>query len=230
LSPTLLAAVGQAGVDGGRGCEALNAYGSAGRPPAAAGRCTAPDPGVHPGVPLPPRHCRCQPGHCYARPTPRNGPSTCSGTTAEGLAGAASRGRLPRCEPADRAQRARPGTAKGAGNGHTRRACGHGGHACGAWPVAAAARGQAVAHHVADLNSGEIHTGVLDAPPTSTSHVEGLSRLGSVGGTTIFNGPSFVLTTRIPYVASPEHGWRPISTTSILRSGCSGCRRTIRGT
>jgi hypothetical protein len=86
------------------------------------------------------------------------------------------------------------------------------------------------AHHVADLNSGEIHTGVLDAPPTSTSHVEGLSRLGSVGGTTIFNGPSFVLTTRIPYVASPEHGWRPISTTSILRSGCSGCRRTIRGT
>jgi hypothetical protein len=61
------------------------------------------------------------------------------------------------------------------------------------------------AHHVADLNSGELHTGVLDAPPTSTSRVEGLSRLGSVGGTTIFNGPSFVLTTRIPYVASPEH-------------------------
>ena len=61
------------------------------------------------------------------------------------------------------------------------------------------------AHHVADLNSGEVHTGVLDAPPTSTSRVEGLSRLGSVGGTTIFNGPSFVLTTRIPYVASPEH-------------------------
>jgi hypothetical protein len=60
------------------------------------------------------------------------------------------------------------------------------------------------AHHVADLNSGEVHTDVLDAPPTSTSRVEGLSRLGSVGGTTIFNGPSFVLTTKIPYVASPE--------------------------
>jgi len=57
---------------------------------------------------------------------------------------------------------------------------------------------------VADLNSGEVHTDVLDAPPTSTSRVEGLSRLGSVGGTTIFNGPSFVLTTKIPYVASPE--------------------------
>jgi hypothetical protein len=55
-----------------------------------------------------------------------------------------------------------------------------------------------------DLNSGEVHTDVLDAPPTSTSRVEGLSRLGSVGGTTIFNGPSFVLTTKIPYVASPE--------------------------
>jgi hypothetical protein len=45
---------------------------------------------------------------------------------------------------------------------------------------------------------------VLDAPPTSTSRVEGLSRLGSVGGTTIFNGASFVLSTKIPYVASPE--------------------------
>ena len=60
------------------------------------------------------------------------------------------------------------------------------------------------AHHVADLNSGEVHTDVLDAPPTSTSRVEGLSRLGSVGGTTIFNGPSFVLTSKIPFVASPE--------------------------
>jgi hypothetical protein len=60
------------------------------------------------------------------------------------------------------------------------------------------------AHHVADLNSGEVHTDVLDAPPTSTSRVEGLSRLGSVGGTTVFNGPSFVLTSKIPYVASPE--------------------------
>jgi hypothetical protein len=69
------------------------------------------------------------------------------------------------------------------------------------------------AHHVADLNSGEVHTDVLEAPPTSTSRVAGLSRLGSVGGTTIFNGPSFVLTTRIPYVASPEAGWWPVSTT-----------------
>jgi hypothetical protein len=57
---------------------------------------------------------------------------------------------------------------------------------------------------VADLNNGEVHTAVLDAPPTSTSRIDGLSRLGSVGGTTIFNGPSFVLTTRIPYMASPE--------------------------
>ena len=57
---------------------------------------------------------------------------------------------------------------------------------------------------MADLNSGEVHTAVLDAPPTSTSRIDGLSRLGSVGGTTIFNGPSFVLTTRIPYMASPE--------------------------
>jgi hypothetical protein len=60
------------------------------------------------------------------------------------------------------------------------------------------------AHHVADLNSGEVHTAVLDGPPTSTSRVEGLSRLGPVTGTTVFNGPSFVLTTRTPYLASPE--------------------------
>src|SRR5215218_2494798 len=71
-------------------------------------------------------------------------PSTCSATTWEGLAGAASRGRVPRCESAGPRTTARPGTAKGAGNGHTRRACGHSGHGRGAWPVAAAAQGQAV--------------------------------------------------------------------------------------
>jgi hypothetical protein len=57
---------------------------------------------------------------------------------------------------------------------------------------------------VADLNSGEVHTSVLSEPPTSRSRIEGLSRLGSLGGTTIFNGPTFVLTSKIPYVASPE--------------------------
>ena len=60
------------------------------------------------------------------------------------------------------------------------------------------------AHHVADLNTGEVHTSVLGEPPTSRSRIEGLSRLGSLGGTTIFNGPTFVLTSKIPYVASPE--------------------------
>jgi hypothetical protein len=60
------------------------------------------------------------------------------------------------------------------------------------------------AHHVADLNIGEVHTSVLGEPPTSRSRIEGLSRLGSLGGTTIFNGPTFVLTSKIPYVASPE--------------------------
>jgi hypothetical protein len=62
------------------------------------------------------------------------------------------------------------------------------------------------AHHVADLNSGEVHTDVLDAPPTSTSRVEGLSRLGSVGGTTIFNGPSFVSRPRSSTWRRPSPG------------------------
>ena len=59
-------------------------------------------------------------------------------------------------------------------------------------------------HHVADLNSGEVHTNVLDQPPTSKSRIEGLSRLGSIGDTTIFGGPVYTLTTRVPYLASPE--------------------------
>lgn len=60
------------------------------------------------------------------------------------------------------------------------------------------------AHHVADLNSGEAHTTVLDQPPTSKSRIERLSRLSSVVDTTIFGGPSYRLTTRTPYLASPE--------------------------
>jgi hypothetical protein len=32
----------------------------------------------------------------------------------------------------------------------------------------------------------------------------GLSRLGSIGDTTIFGGPVYTLTTRVPYLASPE--------------------------
>ena len=41
-------------------------------------------------------------------------------------------------------------------------------------------------YHVADLNSGEVHSAVLGELPTSKSRVEGLSRLGSVADTTIF--------------------------------------------
>jgi hypothetical protein len=60
------------------------------------------------------------------------------------------------------------------------------------------------AHHVADLNSGEVYTTVLDQPPTSNSRIERLSRLSSVLDTSIFGGPSYRLTTRTPYQASPE--------------------------
>src|SRR4029450_9716766 len=87
------------------------------------------------------------------------------------------------------------------GNGHIRRARGHG---AGRGPLLRRPEVRRWAHHAADLNPGWVHTDALDAPPTSTSRVERLSRLGSVGGTTVFNGPSFVLTSKIPYVASPE--------------------------
>lgn len=59
-------------------------------------------------------------------------------------------------------------------------------------------------HHLADLNSGEVNTTVLDGAPTSQSRIERLSQLRSIRDATVFGGPIARLTTRRPYRASPE--------------------------
>jgi hypothetical protein len=81
---------------------------------------------------------------------------------------------------------------------------------------------------VADLNSGEAYTTVLDQPPTSSSRIERLSRLRSALDATIFGGPSYRLTTSTPYQASPEASL--MSTISTLASACSGHRKTTQRT
>src|SRR5262249_11015591 len=58
-------------------------------------------------------------------------------------------------------------------------------------------------HHVADLNSGQVLTFLLDRPITPLSRAERLSRLGRVIDPSIFRGPSYTLTPRTPYQASP---------------------------
>src|SRR5262245_56360695 len=59
------------------------------------------------------------------------------------------------------------------------------------------------AHHVADLNSGQVLTFLLERPITPLSRAERLSRLGRVIDPSIFRGPSYTLTPRTPYQASP---------------------------
>jgi len=58
-------------------------------------------------------------------------------------------------------------------------------------------------HHVADLNSGKSQTFRLDRPITPLSRAERLSRLGHAIEPSIFDGPSYTLTPRNPYQASP---------------------------
>jgi hypothetical protein len=59
------------------------------------------------------------------------------------------------------------------------------------------------AHHVADLNSGQVLTFLLERPITPLSRAERLSRLGRVIDPSIFRGPLYTLTPRTPYQASP---------------------------
>jgi hypothetical protein len=58
-------------------------------------------------------------------------------------------------------------------------------------------------HHVADPATGQVITTVLDRPVTPISRAERLSRLGAIVDTSIFGGPSYRLTARRPYQASP---------------------------
>jgi hypothetical protein len=64
---------------------------------------------------------------------------------------------------------------------------------------------QAWVHHVADLDSGKLLTTPLDRPVAPLSRAERLSRLGAVFDPSIFGGgPSYRLSARKPYQASPE--------------------------
>jgi hypothetical protein len=57
---------------------------------------------------------------------------------------------------------------------------------------------------VADLVSGQALTTELDEPMDPAARVEQLSRLGYVFDTSIFGGPSYRLTPKVPYQAVPE--------------------------
>jgi hypothetical protein len=72
------------------------------------------------------------------------------------------------------------------------------------------AEGQTWVHHTADLDSGELVTTPLDRPVTPLSRAERLSRLGTRFDATVFDGPSYRLTPRRPYQASPE-AWLEVS-------------------
>jgi len=68
-------------------------------------------------------------------------------------------------------------------------------------------------HHVADLDSGQVLSTILDGPLAAPALAERLSGLGDVFDTTIFGGPSYRLTPRRPYQAAPE--------ASFIASQCS---------
>ncbi len=67
------------------------------------------------------------------------------------------------------------------------------------------AQARHLVHHVADLDSGEVLTFTDDGPLTASTRASRLARLGHVfDGNTVFGGPSYRLTPRRPYQASPE--------------------------
>jgi hypothetical protein len=63
---------------------------------------------------------------------------------------------------------------------------------------------QTWAHHVADLRTGQVETTLLNRPVAPLSRVKRLSRLAPHLDTSIFNGPSYTLTPRKPYLRQPE--------------------------
>jgi hypothetical protein len=59
-------------------------------------------------------------------------------------------------------------------------------------------------HHVGDLSAGEIVSTDLDRPVTPPARARRLQRAGLQLTPPRFGGPSFRLTPRVPYQASPE--------------------------
>ena len=60
------------------------------------------------------------------------------------------------------------------------------------------------AHHVADLGARKVRTSTASRPVAPLTRARRLSQLGLHLDTTIFNGPSYQLTPRRPYIAQPE--------------------------
>jgi hypothetical protein len=58
-------------------------------------------------------------------------------------------------------------------------------------------------HHVADLNGGEALTSVLDQPIGLHARAARVTQLLTGIGPSIFDGPSFTLTPRVPYQIAP---------------------------
>lgn len=58
-------------------------------------------------------------------------------------------------------------------------------------------------HHVADLYGADVLTSTLDRPVAPKSRAERVARLLPGVGPSIFDGPSFTLTPRFPFQASP---------------------------
>ena len=69
--------------------------------------------------------------------------------------------------------------------------------------LAELAERQGWVHHVADAASGKVITTPLDRPVAPLSRTERLSRLGQPFDPSIFGGPTYRLTPRAPYQASP---------------------------
>lgn len=77
-------------------------------------------------------------------------------------------------------------------------------HRAGRRRIAELEEGQAWAHHVGDLDSGRVVTTPLDRPPGPLSRAERMSAIGRPFDHTIFGGPAYRLSARVPYQASPE--------------------------
>jgi hypothetical protein len=63
---------------------------------------------------------------------------------------------------------------------------------------------QTWAHHVGDLDGGTVVTTLLARPPAPLARAERMSALGHPIDHTIFGGPAYRLSARVPYQASPE--------------------------
>ena len=76
-------------------------------------------------------------------------------------------------------------------------------------------------HHVADLDSGEVRTTTLDRPIAPLPRTERLSQLGHRFDPTLLGGPSYRLTPRQPYQASPE-AWLTVVNFRDYSTGSDG--------